>query len=162
MFRKTNPENAADIEALTACLTAASIGESISYETLSAAIGRNVHSCWWLLTSAREEAEKATGNLFATVRGEGVKRLTADEIPGVGLASMQKIRRTARRTITRLDTVRTNDLPESDAQKIIAHKSQLGAIALVADGRKSSALAGEVKATGTTIPAGRVLEVFKG
>ena len=158
---KSNPENTADIETLTAKLAEVSSGATISYADLSGAIGRNVQSHFWLLRKAIDTAERETGTLFEVVRNVGVKRLPSDEAPDVGLHCMRKIKRTAKRGVARLSAVRANDLSDTDRARMIAHKSQLGAISMVADGRKSPALIKEIGETGQTIPAGRVLEVLR-
>lgn len=161
MFKQTSPENAADIEILLGLLCACPIGTTIPYSSMNAALGRDARERQWIIDKARQQAEERTGNLFEVVRGEGLKRLPSDEVPSVGLAHLRKIRRAAKRGVERLDAVRVNDLDEGDQRKLIAHKSQLGAISLVADGRKSQTLMGEVAGTGQVVPAGRVLEMFR-
>jgi hypothetical protein len=158
---KTSPENAADIEVVSELLRATSIGATLSYAEISTAIGRNIQSHSHILRSAQARVEKETGSLYSVIRSVGIKRLASNELSSVGLEAIRKVRRTARRGFNRLDTVRTNDLAHEDVNKIIAHKSQLGAIALVADGRKSAKLAVEAEKSGNTIPAGRVLDMFK-
>ncbi len=162
MFLQTNPENAADIETIKSILSASPIGQTIPYARISAAIGRDITENRWLLGRARTEAEAETGGLFETVRNEGVQRLTSDKVPDVGLHCIRKIKRAAKRGYRRLDTVRVNDLAPAVSARLIAHKSQLGAVSLVADGRRSVSIAKEVTQTGTTVPAGRVLELLKG
>jgi hypothetical protein len=161
MFEPTSPENAADIETLTGLFSACPIGQTVTYSAMDDALGRSARDRQWLINKARQQAEERTGNLFEVVRGEGMKRLPSHDVAGVGLANLRKIRRAAKRAIERLGTVRTNDLGEDEQRKLIAHKSQLGAISLVADGRKSQALVGEVAGTGQVVPAGRVLEMFR-
>jgi hypothetical protein len=158
---KTSPENATDVNIMSELLRVLPIGGTLSYTDVSAAIGRDVRKHYWLLRSAMERVEKESGSLLAVVRSIGVKRLASEELSGVGADAIRKVRRTARRGYNRLDTIRTNDLPQSEATKIVAHKSQLGAITLVADGRKTSTVAAEVAKTGNAIPAGRVLDMFK-
>lgn len=155
------PEIEADIQALSAALEACPIGETVSYAALSEAIGRDVRNCRHVLAAARRQAEENTGHLFQTIRTVGVKRLTAEEIPAVGLGVMRHVRRSARAGMNRLAAVRVNDMPEGEARKIIAHRSMLGAIALVADGRKATSLLPDIEKTAQTVPAGRVLELFR-
>lgn len=158
---KSSPENAADIESISELLRATPIGETLSYLDISKAIGRNIRSHHYILRAAQKRVEEEMGSLYSVVRSIGIKRLGSNEVSSVGLEAIRKVRRTARRGFQRLDTVRTNDLLPSEATKIIAHKSQLGAIAFVADGRKTATLAAEAEKTGNSIPAGRVLEMFK-
>lgn len=158
---KAAPENIADIETIARKLGEMSIGTTLNYEVLTALIGREVRSHRHLLISARKQVEQETGALFEIVRDVGIKRLTADETADVGLGVIRKVRRAARRGVDRLGRVRVNDMDREAANKVIAHRSQLGAIALVADGRKSATLAKEAGKTGTLVPAGRVLDMFK-
>ena len=41
---KSNPENAADVEALTAKLTELPVGETLTYEALTDTIGRDIRT----------------------------------------------------------------------------------------------------------------------
>jgi hypothetical protein len=161
MFKKASPENAADVDAIAALLRELSIDATLEYTAISQRIGRNIISHRHLLDAARDKAEEETGSLFDVVRTVGIKRLPASATPDVGLAAIRKVRRAARRSVDRLSSVRVNDLDKDIANKVIAHRSQLGAIALVADGRKSVTIAAEAGKTGTTVPAGRVLEMFQ-
>ena len=158
---KSAPENAADIETISNLLSSMSYGATLSYGEITRSIGRNIQNHYYLLQAAQKRVEKETGALFSTVRSVGIKRLSSEDIPSVGIAAIRKVRHTARRGYKRLDGIRVNDLSAEDANKVIAHKSQLGALALVADGRKSQILSTEVEKTGNGIPAGRVLEMFK-
>jgi hypothetical protein len=161
MFTPTNPENAADVEAIKGLLTCSPIGQTVSYAAISAAIGRDILAHRWLLQKARTEAESETGGIYETVRNEGLQRITSDKIPDVGLHSIRQIRRAAKRGYRRLDSVRVNDLSPELSSRLIAHKSQLGAVSLVADGRRSVSITKEVTQTGATVPAGRVLDLLK-
>lgn len=162
MFQSTHPENEADVAALKASLLSAPIGEMISYAALSEAVGRDVTERRWVLSRAIHEAEEESGGLFSTVRGEGIKRLETQHVADAGLSTINKIRRTAKRGHKRLSSVRVNDLPPQEQHRLTAHKSMLGAISLLADGRKSPTIAKEVAAVGHAIPAGRVLDLLKG
>jgi len=158
---KSNPENAADVEALTAALAELPVGETLAYEAMTETIGRDIRAHRYLLLSARDKAEEQTGALFDTVHNVGVKRLASSDMPDVGLATVKRIRRAAKRGVARLGSVRANDMPKADADRLIAFRSQLGAISLMADGRKTHTVAAEVEKTGAVVPAGRVLDMFK-
>lgn len=161
-MRKAAPENETDIETIARLLKAASIGATVTYEAMTDAIGRDIQDHRHLLLAAQRRTEEEIGALFGTVRGEGVKRLPSDEVASVGSHTIRRIRRAARRGMQRLTVVRANDLPMDDARKIIAQRSQLGAIALVSDNRSTPAIQRSVDAMdGTTVPAGRVLDLFK-
>lgn len=157
----TSPQNAADLEALKRILSDCSIGATLSYADMTAALGRDPRARRWLLTKAVADVEAATGGLFETIRGDGIKRLPGAEMADVGLASIQRIGRHARRAHARLGGIRVNDMPAADRNRIIAHQSQLGAVALVADGRRTAPILREVEASGMAVPAAKTLDLFK-
>lgn len=157
----TNPETAADIAAIEALLEAAPIGGVVGWAAMSQAIGRDILARRWLYLRARDNVEKRTGGIFETVRDAGLKRLETASIPDIGRAALRKVRRTARRAVSRIQRVRVNDLPQTDAQRIVAYQSQLGAIALIADARKTPAIVAKLAPDSAVVPAGRVLELFR-
>jgi hypothetical protein len=142
MFR-TSPEHAIQIEALVAALNALPVGQTITYDALSEAIGKRVQTDdgRFLLIRARRLAEKQTGTLFATVFGVGVKRLPADEAAGVGSDVRQRIRRSANRTYARLSDIRYNDITPDVRQRIDAERSLMGAIASLATQTSANSVA---------------------
>lgn len=158
---KASAENTADVESLARALSALSIDETVTYQQLTNLIGRNIQSHYWLLNKARKIVEEETGSLYEVVRNVGIKRLASEDAANVGLSVIGKVRRTATNGIKRLANVRCNDMPAEEANKVLAHRSQLGAIALVADGRKSVTVAKEAAVNGGVVPAGRVLDLFK-
>jgi alkylated DNA nucleotide flippase Atl1 len=158
----TNPENAADIEAIRNLLLELPIGQMISYAAISERLGRDPTERRWILQRALKEAETDCGGLFAVVRGEGIKRLPSSAVADAGLHPLQKIRRTARRGHDRLATVMVNDLDDSERHRLLAHRSMLGAISAISDGRRAPTIAKEVSTVGHAVPAGRVLDLLKG
>jgi len=162
MIHTTSPENAADVDTIKGLLLALPIGQTLSYAAMSEQLGRDVTERRWLLGRAIRQAEDDSGGLFATSRGEGIQRLTSNRVADAGLSTIQKIRRTARRGHVRLSGVRANDLPLTEQQRLLAHRSMLGAIASIADGRKAPTIAKEAAAVGHVVPAGRVLDLLKG
>lgn len=159
-MKHTSPENAADLQRLKQLIAVIPIGSMLTYTELATALGRDAREKWWLVTRAIQECEEETGGLFAVVRGEGIKRLQSASIPDVGLAAIQKIRRTAKRGSARLEAVRINDLQQSEQHRLIAHRAQLGAIALIADGRKTVTLVRESASSDGPLKIGRVLELL--
>lgn len=160
MLLATKPENELDVLSLFDALSALPVGETASYDDLSARIGRPVQRVRHILARARELAEKQHGHLYEAVRNVGIRRLPADATTGVGLAVLRTIRSRSRRGVTRLGRLSYNDLTPDAATKLIAQRSQLGALALVSDGRKTAAVVSEVQTAGAAVPAGRVLDLF--
>ena len=156
----TKPETVADIEAVSKMLTELPIGAVLTYSAINDAIGRDVtNGARYVLAAAKKRTEAETGALYEAVRKVGVKRLPTDEIASVGTAAIRKVRRTARRGMKRLGNVKANDISPDQSREIVMQRSVLGAVAMLADGRKTKALANEGTTT-AVIPAGRVLEIF--
>jgi hypothetical protein len=159
MFQ-TRPELAADIDALADRLSALSIGETVEYAELSRILGRRVTDDGYALGKARKRVEKDLGCLLETVRGVGVKRLAPAESIKVGSQIMGHIRRTARKGIERMENISANNLDQQESAKLIAYRSQLGAIAFTADKKHTDAIA---KAEPTRVlPIGKVIEAIGG
>lgn len=70
----------------------------VSYHELSALIGVDIRSQRHCLFAARQLALTETGAIFDTVRGKGLKRLVAEEIPSLGTTARKRVRLAARRT----------------------------------------------------------------
>ena len=158
---ETNPENAPIIERLAAMLAELPMGETLTYVSMSKAVrrdlvGRNRH----LLTQAREHAEKQLGCIFDCVRKIGIKRLASPDCPEVGLVAMRRVRKVAKRGAKRLNRLNVNSLSESETKRVVAYRSMLGAIALVADGNKARTLAAVVVDPVNPIPPADILQMF--
>ena len=159
MIAASKPEIATDIEALSNFLAGLSSGATAEYSAMSAVLGRDVLGRGrYVLDRAVALAEEKTGALFENVRMVGIKRLAPTEATQVGKAVIAKIRRTASRGSERLDGFREN-LPPSEQIKLIAYRSQLGAVALVAENSGATKIA--TLGQSNTVPAGRVLELFR-
>lgn len=146
MFAKADPEKYASVERMCALLEALPVEGVVTYAQLSAAAGFPVNcdtGRYWL-TEARQRAETVTGTLFDTVRGTGIKRLQGDAFPDVGVRGIRKIRKCAKRTGSRLKKTRSNDLSDATRKTLIAQQAQLGAIASLADNRKTKTFVGQV------------------
>lgn len=159
MFKATDPENARKINAIADVLRHVSVGETLRYAALRSAGYRDERDSW-LLGRAREIVEKELGCCFATVRTVGVKRLTSDEIPSVGLLTLRKIRRAANRGKKRLDRVNVNSLSQSEQRRVVGMSAMLGAVSLVSDGRKAVAI-GAVADPVKPIPPKNILDMFR-
>lgn len=102
---RTIPGLSIDTKMLSDRLALLPVGETLPYEDLSSVIGRDVR------TEARSNLTSAMhrllseGVVFAAVRGIGIKRLTDEEIVGIGPETVAKVRRAARRAGTKLSAV---------------------------------------------------------
>jgi len=163
MFETTKPEHAAVIRQIEDSLKELSIGGIILYEKLQGmAIGCNLKTSHrHLLVKAKENAEKHLGCIYETVRGVGIKRLAPSSAPEVGLTAVRRCRSAAKRGKKRLDRINANSLTESEQRRVVGYSAMLGAISMIADGRKASAIA-VVADPAKPIPPQNILEMFQG
>ena len=129
----TSPDRQIRIERLAKFLRDLPIREVATYEALSDHLGEDVKSDRIALIRARKVAERETGMRFATVHGEGVKKLDAAAIPGIGEEVRKGIARKARRQSERLVGLKYNDIDGPMQARIDAERSILGAIAATAN-----------------------------
>lgn len=124
-----------ETEALLAALKSVPLGGEISYRTLSAAVGRPVNGpARSSLNSARRIALRELGVAFTAVRGVGLRRITADEAPGMGATARSRIRSTAKRATRGIRAVvaASNGVSPEVQRRVSAEISALGLLAEVA------------------------------
>lgn len=161
MFKQTSPERARTIEALSSILETIPSGETLPYSFFTTkATGFKNNGDGWLLGVAREKTEKRLGCAFETVRSVGVKRLTSDQCPNIALSALRRIRRQANRGKRRVERLNPNSLSEGEQRRVVGMSAMLGAIALLADGRKASAISAVADPT-KPIPPKNILEMFR-
>lgn len=161
MFKQTSPENEAIVQKLEQVLTSIPMGGMVTTANIKKSVpGFRANGDYWLLSKARERAEKNLGCAFEAVRGIGIKRLASSEIPDVGLASLRKIRRAANRGKKRLSRVNTNSLSQGEQRRVVGMVAMLGAVSMLADGRKASAVAAVADPV-KPIPPKNILEMFR-
>jgi len=153
-------QKSAQTLALMDRLRLAPVGEVVSYSALSEVIGESITESRGHLYTAIK-ALMPDGLAFGTVRGEGVKRLTADELPAIGAAAIVHIGRTSRRARARMAVVSgMNDVSNEARIKINTASSLLGALEHFST-KKATAAVAKVAATGI-IPPMKLLDALKG
>lgn len=125
---EAKPKIKTKVEALTEALKSLSPGETMNYAVLSKLAGEPVTGNSYLLRRALRKAEEQSGALFENVHSIGFQRLPTHEIPGVGKRANTRIRKHARKTRKRLETIRANDLSASEFASIAAYRSHFGMI----------------------------------
>lgn len=117
-----------DVRAIVERLKAVPIGEIITKDQISAALGRDINRYYWLLLSARKVVNDELGLVFETLPRVGFRHLPANETHKVGDTSRGRIRRIAKnanRVIT--NRMRTaNDISNDERLRLIAEQSTLG------------------------------------
>lgn len=120
-----------DAKILAHVLRGASIGDLVSYSKLTAAIARDVQTdARSVLETARQIVQREDKMIFDAVRGMGLKRLTDEEIVGLGDRTRDHVRRSARRVVKKMVCVDYNNL---SAEKQVQHNTALSMFGLFAE-----------------------------
>lgn len=132
----------ADARRCADLLAATPRGETVSFATVTATIGRDINRCRHVLHTALRVAERETGACFASVRGVGYRRLAPEEIVKVGQTARARIRgyaRRGRRTI-QAGLAGANDLTPETQRQTAAELSSLGLLEHIARDRSLPAI----------------------
>jgi hypothetical protein len=113
------------VAAIADCFAGLSIGETATYPTLSALIGKDIRQHRWIIDSARKVAARDFGAVVANERLVGYVRLATGQLPDVGSTARLHVRRTSRRAsnVIRWGADRANDLRPVDQRRINAELS---------------------------------------
>ena len=128
----TDPARQLKIEALVDALKLLPVNGVLKYLDAAQAAGEDDDGKLRnLLRVAVKRAEGEISARFGTVRKVGVRRLTVDELPGIGSDTRSRIGRAARRGFMRLSDIRANDVSGPLRARLDAERSVLGAIASI-------------------------------
>jgi len=141
-----NPENyigrtLAETELLTKYLQSAEIGQVITYQQMNEACKEDVQERNTILATARRTLLKPPHRMvFGTIAGVGIKRLSDEEIPDVGISSVKRSRNIARKGYKSLQCAQVaNMTPETKIRHITT--GTILSLFMGAGGRKVKALA---------------------
>jgi hypothetical protein len=112
-------------------------GGEITYSHLSSLIGIDILSQRHCLHAARQVAINESGAAFGTIRGKGLKRLLAEQIPGLGSAARKRIRLSARRTRQAMSKAMNgfNDVDPALRRQQMAESAILGLVEIISRDR---------------------------
>ena len=160
-FPKPAPSLSVDTKILTDRLAQCSIGDIVAYEELTKLIGRDV------CTIARSNLTQAVrrmlrdGIVFGTIRGVGIKRLTDEEIVGVGPQTISKFRRASRRASAKLANVQDfNGLPQAVKTTHHMSLSVLGVLTYLTKPSNVRKLETRIETAQQALPLQRTLEAM--
>lgn len=119
-----------EISAVTDCLMSVPTGGLVTFEAMSAAIGRDILQHRYLFNQARKKALDEHGAVFESARGQGYQRLAPADALRVGPTSRRRIRRIAARGSNALAAVQrtTNDMSDDIRRKFIAEQTSLNLV----------------------------------
>lgn len=124
-------KNGADIHAITTVLDRLAFGEIATYADISEAIGRDCQKHRYLIEKALSGLERKR-KIFSCVKNVGYQRLSDSEIVECSFVAFKRIRKSARRHVTRLSSVEWRSLSRDEQLRHNLHISALGAIAHIA------------------------------
>jgi hypothetical protein len=126
-----------EVRALADHLQTIPHGTSISYVQLSAIAGFDVCIKRHCLARARALVMAEIGAGFDCERGRGLRRLTAEQVPGIGMATRKHCRLAARRAHRAMTAIMKgfNDVDTPTQRKFLAETSVLGLLELISRDR---------------------------
>jgi hypothetical protein len=156
-----NFEKSADTKILESALSEAVVGQLITYDELSKAIGRDVREfALPSLRSARQGLLKSKGMVFGVETNVGYRRLDDSQIVDSAESDRIKMKRAANRSIKKLGVVNFNALPEEKKKQHTVAAAQMGAIAMFSGKNATKKIAEKVNEGKTTLAIGETLSMF--
>jgi hypothetical protein len=153
-------EKSADTKILESVLAEATVGDLVTYETLSKAIGRDVRVfALPSLRSARHGLLKAKNMVFGCEANVGYRRLNDSQIVDSAESDRMKMKRAANRSIKKLGVVDFDKLPPEKKKQHTVASAQMGAIALFSGKNATKKIAESVNDK-TTLAIGETLKMF--
>lgn len=156
-----NFEKSADTKIIESVLAAASVGQLVTYEEISKAIGRDVRQhALPSLRSARHGLLKSNRIVFGVETNVGLLRLDDSQIVDSTEADRKRLKRAANRSIAKLSVVDFDKLsPEKKKEHTVA-SAQMGAIAMFSASQAKKKIASNVNDGKATLAIGETLSMF--
>ena len=144
-------------------LAEAAIGQIVSYEQLSRAIGSLILKRRYIIDSAKGSLLKTNKMVFGCVRGVGLRRLNDEQVIDSIDCDNARVGKIARKSISKLATVNFSSLPEDAKRKHVVVSAQVGAIRMFTTPKARNLIESRVIAdSGRTLSIGDTLSLFDG
>jgi len=154
-------EKSVDTKVLEQVLAEANVGQMVTYEELSKAIGRDVRQfALPSLRSARHGLLKSKNMVFGVEAGVGYRRLDDSQIVDSTVSDRAKMKRAANRSIKKLSVVNFDALPPEKKRQHTVASAQMGAIAMFSGKSATKKIETAVNETKTTLAIGETLKMF--
>jgi len=154
-------EKSADTKILEAVLSEAKVGDKLTYEALSKALGRDVRKhAIGALRSARWFVLREKQIVFAVEDNVGLIRLDDKQIVTTSEADRSRMSKIAKRSLTKLAVVKFAELDEETKRKHVTYSAQMGALAMFATKHSTNKIETKVQKDSQTIPIGETLKLF--
>ena len=155
-FEKSN-----DTKIIESVLVEAEVGDLITYEDLTRAIGRDVRQfAQPSLRSARRGLLNTQGIVFGVETNVGLRRLNDDQIVDSTLYDRIRMKRAATRSIRKLSVVKFDELSDEKKRQHIVASAQIGAIEMFATRNATKKIEKKVDGSKERIAIGETLKMF--
>ena len=156
-----NFEKSADTKILISVLGEAAVGQIITYEQMSKAIGRDVRQfAFNAMRSARLALLRDKQYVFGVETRVGLKRLDDSQIVDASESDRRRLKRTANRAISKLAVVKYEALSDEKKKQHTVASAQMGAIAMFSGKSASNKIASNVNASKEQLAIGETLKLF--
>lgn len=162
MNKKLTFEKSSDTKILESVLGEAKIGQMVTYEELSTAIGRDVRKfALPSLRSARRGLLKSKDFVFGCESGVGLRRLNDSQIIDSAEDDRKRMKRAATRSLQKLSVVDFETLPPVKKKQHTVAAAQMGAIAMFSSTSSRKRIEASVNESKSTLAIGETLSLFK-
>lgn len=153
-------EKSSDTKIIESVLRGSSVGDTISYEDLSKAIGRDVREfAYCAMRTARRTLLKE-GMVFGVESGVGLVRLNDSQIIKTTDSDRARLRRIGRHSLRKLEVVKYDSLTPEEKRKHTVASAQMGVIEMFASKSTASRIESKVTADTKVLPIGETLSMF--
>jgi hypothetical protein len=154
-------EKSADTKVLESLFSEAKIGDTITYEAMSKALGRDVRKfAINALRSARYAMLRDKKFVFSVEDNVGLVRLNDSEIVKSSGLDRHRISRIAKRTLNKLAVVAFDGLDDASKKTHVVFSAQMGAIAMFASKASVNKIESKVSSSSKTLAIGETLKMF--
>lgn len=151
-----------DTQLLEQILGKLNVGETVAYDELTAAVGRDVQTtARGSLQSARNRLLRTERKVFDCVRGTGLVRLSDAQILDTVHTTVAHIHRTSRRALLRLAASEVSKLSQDDKYRHYAYAAHMGALHAITQNKAARMLGQQVREAQQVLPLAKTLEAFK-
>lgn len=158
-----NFELSADAKILKSVLAEAKVGDTITYETLSKAIGRDVREhARSALGTARHGVLRDNKIVFGVQNNVGLVRLNDVEIVKTTESDRRKMHRTAGRALRRLESADYEALDNDSKRSHIVASAQFGVLRSLSTSASTKKIESKVSGSSDALPIGETLKLFGG
>jgi hypothetical protein len=150
-----------DTKILVNVLGEAKVGDTVTYEAMSAAIGRDVRTyAYPAMRSAREHLLKNKQMVFGVETRVGLVRLNDEQIVEHSESDRKKMLRVSKRALRKLSVVQFDGLSDDKKRQHVVASAQFGALAMFSGKTAAKKIASSVNGDSKQLAIGQTLKLF--